>query len=49
MNNNFLHINSIPVKDIIVNKTQSLFPLEDPSVILANTLTIYMFYLIVNL
>lgn len=49
MNNNFFQINTIPVKDIIVNKTQSLFPLEDPSVILANTLTIYMFYLILNL
>lgn len=49
MNNNFFQINTIPVKNIIVNKTQSLFPLEDPSVILANTLTIYMFYLIFNL
>jgi len=49
MNNNFFQINTIPVKDIIVNKTQSLFPLEDPSVILANTLTIYMFYLILNI
>lgn len=49
MNNNFLQISTIPVKDIIVNKTQSLFPLDDPSVILANTLTIYMFYLIFNL
>ena len=49
MNNNFFQINTIPVKNIVVNKTQSLFPLEDPSVILANTLTIYMFYLIFNL
>jgi len=49
MNNNFFQINTLPVKDIFVNKTQSLFPLEDPSVILANTLTIYMFYLLVNL
>jgi len=49
MNNNFFQISTLPVKDILVNKTQSLFPLEDPSVILANTLTIYMFYLLVNL
>ena len=49
MNNNFLQITTIPVKDILFNKTQSLFPLEDPSVILANTLTIYMFYLIFQL
>ena len=37
-------ITTIPIKDILFNKTQSLFPLEDPSVILANTLTIYIFY-----
>ena len=48
MNNNFFQINTLPVKDILVNKTQSLFTLEDPSVILANSLTLYMFYLINN-
>lgn len=49
MNNNFFQISTIPIKDILVNKTQSLFPFEDPSVIFANTLTICMFYLIANL
>jgi hypothetical protein len=36
MNNNFFQINTIPVKDVLINNTQALFPLDHPSVILAN-------------
>ena len=49
MNNKFFQISTIPVKDILINNTQALFPLDHPSVILANTLTIYMLYLIISL